>query len=67
MTIDELFEQLKTYPRDAHVTGFIDHSGGERKLGILVLWQVGEHVRTNFIRTDLLSRAISPAPPKKAT
>lgn len=63
MTIDELSNRLSTYPRDAHVTGFVEPETG--RVGLLVVWENMDRVRTVFVETPLKG-GMHPAPPKKA-
>lgn len=64
MTIDELFDRLSTYPRDAHITGCIEP--GTDRAGLMVVWNDKDQIRTSFIETRVLPEGMTPARPKKA-
>jgi hypothetical protein len=64
MTIDELTDRLSTYPRDAHITGYVEPDG--KRPGLLVVWNNDGQIRTVFIETSLLPHDLQPASPKKA-
>lgn len=64
MTIDEFIERVSTYPRDAHLTGYVEE--GTDRIGVLVVWNVRDQIRTVFIETKLLPADLRAARPKKA-